>query len=353
MRKICCLILGAVLSSIALFAQSSLSAADDFVHQLVFPTVVYVGDQAELHFTFNSPIDFFAPADPKRIDGDTLEIDHTRPEFLSADDSFTVNSVVLARNGMSYTLLVSFIPWKPGVIDIPMFDLNACIKDIKLEDGQSTESSTYGIDLQPVTVESLSQKTNDLSLRPPAPPVLLPGTNYVLWTVIIGGIAFLFLITFLLARLRTIQEFYYTIMEKLGLLRNSHVTRRKIKRLLDSDISDVEFASSWQRIIRSYLEYRFGCPFVSVTASHVAGVINNATGNMLNESQESAVMDLVSLFTRTDYNVFAQGSIDSRLDPPQEHEAAFADGEKKEIVRITSKCIDGLELVDKDIGVTV
>ena len=64
-------------------------------------------------------------------------------------------------------------------------------------------------------------------------------------------------------------------------------------------------------------------------------------------------MDLVSLFTRTDYIVFAQGSIDSRLDPPQEHVAAFADGERKEIVMITSKCIDGLELVDKDIGVTV
>ena len=139
MRRFFSLLLGAVLSSYALFAQSSLSAADDFVHQLVFPTVVYVGDQTELQFTFNSPIDFFAPADPTRIDGDSLTIDASRPEFLSEDDSFTVNSVVLYRNGMAYTLQVSFIPWKPGVIDIPMFDLNACIKDVKLTEGQNTE----------------------------------------------------------------------------------------------------------------------------------------------------------------------------------------------------------------------
>ncbi|MBP5451510.1 MAG: hypothetical protein J6Y16_04660 [Treponema sp.] len=352
MKKFCSLLFGALVTLSTLTAQSSLSAADDFVQQILFPSIVYVGDQTELQFTFNSPIDFFAPADPARIDGDSLYIDETRPEFLSPDDSFTVRKVILSRNGMSYTLQLSFIPWKPGVIDIPLFDLNACIRDEKLEENQESPRG-YGIDLQPFTVESLSQKNSDLSLRPPAPPLLLPGTNYVLWTLIIGGIAFLFLVTLLLARLRTIQELYYTVMERLGLLRNSHVTRRKLKRLLDSKAGDVEFASSWQKIIRSYLEYRFGSPFASVTASHVAGVINNATGNMLSEEQESAVMDLVSLFTRTDYIVFAQGSIDSRLDPPQEHEAAFAEGERKEIISITDRCIVGLESSSEDIGVTV
>ncbi|MBR7078923.1 MAG: hypothetical protein IKI40_00180 [Treponema sp.] len=354
MKKFCSLLLCAAISCYALFAQSSLSAADDFVQQLLFPKIVYVGDQTELQFTFNSPIDFFALADPAKITGDSLYIEPSRPEFLSADDTFTVKQVILYRNGMTYTLQVSFIPWRPGVIDIPVFDLNTCIRDVKVDDSQNTEQYiAYGIDLQPFTVESLSQKNGDLSLRPPAAPILLPGTNYVMWTLIIGGVLFLFLITFLLARLRTIQEFYYTIREKLGLMRNSRVTRHKLKRLLDADDSDVDFASSWQKIVRSYLEYRFACPFASVTASHLAGVINNATGNMLSDNQESAVMDLVSLFTRTDYIVFAQGSIDSRLDPPQEHEAAFAEGERKEIVKITDACIVGLESVDENIGVGV
>lgn len=354
MKKFCTLIFSIAVSCFSLFAQNSLSASDDSVQQLLFPTIVYVGDQTELQFSFYSPVDFFAPADPARISGDILTIDPSRPEFRSEDDSFTVRQVILSRNGMTYTLQISFIPWKPGVIDIPVFDLNACTRDEKLNAGQNTEASIgYLIDLQPFTVESLAQKNGDLSLRPPAPPVLLPGTNYVVWTLIIGGIVLLFLITFLLARLRAIQEFYYTMMEKLGLLRNSHVARRKLKRLLVSDVSDVEFASSWQLLMRSYLEYRFGTPFASVTASHVAGVINNATGNMLSEEQESFVMDLVSLFTRTDYIVFAQGSIDSRMDPPQEHIAAFADGERKEIVKITEKCISGLEFADSNVGVTV
>ncbi|MBP5441805.1 MAG: hypothetical protein J6Y60_01050 [Treponema sp.] len=354
MKRFFSLIFCLALSCSALFAQSSLNAADDFVQQILFPKIVYVGDQTELQFTFNSPVDFFAPADPAHINGDTLYIDPSQPEFFSADESFTVKQVALYRNGMSYTLQVSFIPWKPGVIDIPSFNLNACIIGSKTEDGQTPETfGEYRIDLQPFTVESLSQKSGDLSLRPPSPPILLPGTNYVLWTVIIAGIIFLFLITFLLARIRVIQEFYYTIREKLGLMRNSHVTRRKLKRLLDSQADDVDFASSWQRIVRSYLEYRFGCPFGSVTASHVAGVINNATGNMLSDNQESAVMDLVSLFTRTDYIVFAQGSIDSRLDPPQEHEAAFAEGERMEIIKITDRCIVGLEAVNEETGVTV
>lgn len=355
MKRFCFLLLVPVISILSLYAQASLSANDDFVQQLVFPKILYVGDQSELQFTFNSPIDFFAPADPASISGDSLYIDPERPEFLSADCSFTVNQVILSRNGMTYTLMVSFVPWKPGIIDIPAFDLNACIRDDKLDDLQAAETSRsyYGIDLQPFTVESLSQKNGDVSLRPPASPILLPGTNYVLWTLITGGILLLFLITFLLARLRTIQELFYTIREKLGLMRNSHVTRRKLKRLLDSDADDVEFASSWQKIVRSYLEYRFASPFASVTASHLAGVINNVTGNMLNDDQESAVMDLVSLFTRTDYIVFAQGSIDSRLEPPQEHEAAFGEGEKKEIVGITDRCISELESVDEATGVTV
>ena len=105
--------------------------------------------------------------------------------------------------------------------------------------------------------------------------------------------------------------------------------------------------------MRTYLDSRFGVPFGAVTTKRIASVIFNVTGGMLSDSQEDAVLTIVSLFTRTDYIIFAQNSIDSKQLPVEIHEAAFNEGERAGIVESTNGAIEGLEKVDdeKDGGV--
>ncbi len=352
-----------------LFSQNS--STEDFVQQILVPKDIYVGDRVQLHYTFNSPIDFFALADSAVLEGDVLHLNPKSPAFVSPEESFTVNDVSLHRNGMSYTLVINFIPWHPGLIDFPEFDLNEYCRNAGLlvwpekksvltenPSAENPESSTlpienlveYRLKIQSVTVLSLIENLGDTGIRPAISPRLLPGTTYIVWTLIIVGILILFAAGFALAKMRAIKEAYYNLKEYLGFMKNVHAAKRGLKKLSEDSCDDGEFAARWQKIVRNYLDYRFEVPFSSVTTKRIASVINAATGNMLGERQENAVMDIVSLFTRTDYIIFAQNSIDSRQLPLEDHQAAFSQGERSKIIEITESAIDGLEAKSTDEG---
>ncbi len=390
MKKIFLLPLIFIAATLSVFADTkNKSTSGDFVQQFVLPSEVYIGDEVELHYTFNSGVDFFALADSKHIDGDTLYLNpHLKP-FVDADERYTVNEVSLHRNGMSYTLLIKFVPWVTGELKFSTFNLSACClgKDAEIVDEEKTgdndasekdsaekkdggekifeeqvdtmaldsgiNPAPYKIRLQGVNIISLSENLGAISLRPPVSPLLLPGTNYILWTLIVVGVLLLFGICFVLAKMRAIQEAWYNLRERLGLIRMSQLTRRHLKKLASKKCSDVEYATEWQKIMRTYLDSRFGVPFGAVTTKRIASVIFNVTGGMLSDSQEDAVLTIVSLFTRTDYIIFAQNSIDSKQLPVEIHEAAFNEGERAGIVESTNGAIEGLEKVDdeKDGGV--
>ena len=353
------------------FADSKNKGSDDFVQQIVLPSEVYVGDEVQLNYTFNSGVDFFTLASSKHIDGDTLYLNPALKPFADSDERYTVNEVSLHRNGMSYTLLIKFIPWVTGELTIPEFNLSACClgKDAVIVQKEAPEDSEaegfeeqvdtmaidsginpapYKIKLKPVNIISLSEKLGAVSLRPPVSPILLPGTNYIIWTLIVVGVILLFGICFVLAKIRSIQEFWYNLRERLGLIKVSKMTRRKLKKLSVKKCSDAEYAAEWQQLMRTYLDSRFGVPFSSVTTKRISSVIFNVTGGMLSELQEDAVLTIVSLFTRTDYIIFAQNSIDSKQLPVEIHEAAFNEGERGGIVESTVKAIEGLEKVEEE-----
>ena len=358
------------------FADSKNSSSEDFVQQLVLPSEVYVGDEVQLHYTFNSGVDFFTLADSRHIDGNVLYLNPALKPFADENERYTVTEVSLHRNGMSYTLLVKFIPWVTGELSFPPFNLSACCLGLdaaippKSDSGSDSEENEnagifqpqedtmaidsginpapYKISLHPVTIISLVENLGAVSLRPPVPPILLPGTNYIIWTLIVVGVLLLFGICFIFARLNAIQELWYSIQERLGLIRMSKLTRRHLKKLAVKKCTDAEYAAEWQKIMRKYLDSRFGIPFASVTTKRIASAIFNVTGGMLSESQEDAVLTIVSLFTRTDYIIFAQNSIDSKQLPVEVHEAAFNEGERSGIVESTTEAINGLEKADDE-----
>ena len=125
------------------------------------------------------------------------------------------------------------------------------------------------------------------------------------------------------------------------------VTEEQVREL-EAHVSDIDFACTWQQIMRTYLEYRFGTSFSSVTARSFASVISSMTGDMLNMEQENAVLSLQGFLQRTDYIRYAGGSIDSLQLPAEEHRAEFMNGERENIIEVSISDVEGLEFREKE-----
>ncbi len=328
-RRLLCILAGILLWAEAMMAQ-----------QVLIPKEIYVGDRAQLRYMFQSSIDFFSFSHEKS--DSTLSFDINSPVFLAQADRCSVQEAVLQRVGITYTLLITFIPWKPGEIDFAPFNVSELC-------GGGEDAPAYELDLSPVLVSSLVEKTGVNSLRAPLAPFLLPGTNYVLWSLIIAAILFLCLMGFIIARFPSIMIFIMAIRERIGYYRNASRTKKSLSQLGKTDCTDAQFAQDWQRIMRSYLEYRFHTAFASVTGHRIIEVICLATGNMLDVEQENAVMSLQSLFMRTDYIRYAANSIDSRRLPASEHEAQFLQGERQDIIGLSCENIAAFEMQNKEV----
>src|SRR5574344_1281582 len=212
MKKYLCALLLAVNLLIPLFSQALLD--DENSRQTLVPEKMYVGDNAEIQYTFRSAIDFFALADKKMINGDVLNLNLSHTGFNALSQLCTVSRVYLVRSDLYYTLFVYLTPWKPGEIDFAPFDLNlACRKNTNNPSAAGDDVHFY-IDLAPVKVSSLAEEMSVSALKPPIPPLSVPGTNYILLLLIILLIVLLILIgvsmvklpLILVKRIVTVQE---------------------------------------------------------------------------------------------------------------------------------------------------
>ena len=302
----------------------------EILQQALMPKEVYVGDEAQIRITFQSPVDFFALASPECITSDGISLDTTIDAFTQKEQSCTVVRAILERTEFSYTLIVTLIPWEPGDIDFAAFDLNSACH---IEQG---EIRANFIDIQNVTVTSLAKKLSATTLRNPASPKLLPGTNYILWAAIVGILIFLILMVLFFVHLPDFVKGFADFWEKIGFVRNAGGSKRQIKKLLAKKETDAQFAEEWQHIMRRYLEYRFSVKFNSIATNRIYDTIRTTTGDLLSADRDIAVEEMHSLCIRTDYIRYAGGSLEGQS-------AEFSLGEKKELVEKTLLLIDALE----------
>ncbi len=307
----------------------------EVVQQVVVPKEIYVGDTAEVRLTFHTPVDYFALLSSSQLRGNSVLLDTTLDAFTQKEQVCTVESAVLERSDFSYTIVLTVIPWEPGVIDFAPFDLNAACH---LEQ----EQINY-VDFLPVAVSSLSEKMNVTVLRNAASPQILPGTNYILWAFIVSGIVIVILIVLLLVHLHDFLEGVDGFKSRLGFIRNAFTTKRKIKKLSGKKMPDSVCAEQWQHIMRSYLQYRFASQFLSVPSNRIYSVIEKTAGGSLTQEQDQAVTALSELFVRTDFIRYAPGSADAAELPIEQHSAIFLPDEKKQIVMQTLSLIDFFE----------
>lgn len=330
-------------SFFSLGAQSTVNEEEESTLQVMVPRDVFIGDSGQIQYSFRSPVDFFAFKENNAAVNETIDIDLGPQDFLDDPESCLVQKTTLSRNGINYNLCITFVPWKTGLIKFKEFNLEEiCTRE------KENVSADFNVNLAPVMILSLAEKLGAKTLRPPKPPVVLPNTNYFLWFFLVLAVMLFSLLCIAVIRLPELVRKYRAFRKKLEFYKNAVRTKRLLNILLKKKISDSEFCESWQKIVRAYLEFRFKISFASVTGRNIEKKIQTVTGGYMTDRQEENIDLLTSLFVRTDYIRFAEGSIDSKMLPMEEHQASFLKGEKKSMISSMHGIIDTFEKEEAD-----
>ncbi|HOC29439.1 MAG TPA: BatD family protein [Treponemataceae bacterium] len=119
---------------------------------VLVPREVFVGDRAQLTFTV-SGLEL-----PK---GTLIELPVS--EIVSSFDA-TLESVLVTSESGRTTVSVFFIPWKTGTLALPSF----VVEKVTVVPPE-------------VRISSIIEKTGRDSLEPPRPPLLVPGTTWLVY----------------------------------------------------------------------------------------------------------------------------------------------------------------------------
>ncbi len=308
------------------------------VHQVIVPRDVFIGDSAQIQYSFSTSVDLFANR-ATLIKNGTLKIKLDENRVLKEPESCTILDAILSISGGNYSLRINFIPWRTGKIAFNPLNVSE----------YTGLSQDFYLELKDVEILSLVEKLDVKNLRPSMPPAVLPETNYILWFLIILALAVFSGFCILIVKFPYFIRYLRKLKKQFGFYKNAHITRVKMNALLkDKKISDSDFAYRWQMIVRNYLEYRFSTSFSSVTASNIGSCILSVTGGMTTEKIDEMLDLLESHFVRTNYIRFASGSIDSMRLPREKYQASFLEGEKLSLVSSMRKIILVLEKGDVD-----
>ena len=272
--------------------------------QLVMPKIVYIGDTVEIRYIFHS--------DSKIFGG---EFDNTQAKvnlrtdygfFQAHGNDFTVKSATLEKLNGEYTLSLSVIPWKTGFCSIPPFNLTSLVQ---FSQGK-TGAAPYIVSLSPVEVKSLVTKTGNHNFMPQASPLTLPGTTSLVVTFTVLSLILFSVLLFILLHLPKIARILNNFSYLHSLKKNSRRAVKNLNRLQKNFnlLSDKEYASQIQHILRDFLSARFRTDFSAVTTSKFYSLFTELLGGKMNSIQENAMEELLSLFNRLDYVRFSENS---------------------------------------------
>ncbi len=250
---------------------------------VVLPKDVYVGDQMEIRYTFATSIDLSPDVQ--------LPLELTPPDI----SDLTILSMTLSEADSSgangYVLSIQCIPWKAGIIDIP-----------PLQDNLSME-----IDVPPISIQSILVHTGNQELRDIMPPVLIPGTIWIIWGLVLLVLAIGAGIIFFLGQLKkrglNLLQFWYLIISTPYYRRVMRTLRRLTRK--NALYDDQAFALTVTQCLRSFLTERFQFDFTTVSSSDTVLVFCDITA----DTQDQPVIDQMciveQILVRMDYVRFS------------------------------------------------
>jgi len=307
---------------------------EDDTTQVVMPKTIYVGDRAELSYTFRSAVDFFADMNDSIL---SRKIPLKSLPFETDTDDYTILDASLERNGLLYTFRLFFIPWNTGSIDFPMFDISAAV--------YGGAAAPFIIDVQSVEVSSILQDQDEAQLRASMGPLLLPGTMYALYFAALLSVILLIVIFRLVVKRESVRDAYKTWKLLRLYAKNAKELYRSLKRLerAGKKIDDAEFCTELQQLIRRYLDFRFGYRFTAVSSPAIMDTFEKIMADAMSEKTQSGAMSLAAVLRRTDYVRYARGSIDSKKEPAEEFAADLKADERSSLIRIVRDAVERFE----------
>ena len=313
---------------------SAAGFTEDDTTQVVMPKTIYVGDRAELRYTFRSAVDFFADMNDSVL---SREIALKSLPFETDTDDYTILDASLERNGLLYTFRLFFIPWNTGSIDFPMFDISAAV--------YGGAAAPFIIDVQSVEVSSILQDQDEAQLRESMGPLLLPGTMYALYFAALLSVILLIVIFRLVVKRESVRDAYKTWKLLRLYAKNAKELYRSLKRLerAGKKIDDAEFCTELQQLIRRYLDFRFGYRFSAVSSPAIMDTFEKIMAGAMSEKTQSGAMSLAAVLRRTDYVRYARGSIDSKKEPAEEFAADLKADERSSLIRIVRDAVERFE----------
>lgn len=319
-------------SSIYVFAQTE-------TNQMVLPKRIYVGDTAELHYTFNSNVDFFP--NEETLDEKPLILE--KLPFDCDNENFTLKKAVIQKNGLLYTVVFTFTPWKVGSLDFPQFDLLSAFFGTQ-------NSVPFVISPKSIEISSILTKDEDSSLRGIKGPLLFPGTIYVIYALTILFVAALVL---LLHTVLKWQEISSNCRQKKILrayAKNARSALRQFRKLEKNSlrINDVAFCLAVQQIFRYYLTVRFGRKFDALSTEQISSEFEKLTAGTMSDFMRENVSSVQDIFRRADYIRFAHGSLDSRREPAKVYAAELQPDERSVIIANSRTIIKAFETGGED-----
>lgn len=257
------------------------------------PKDVYVGDEAEIRFSFAWDGNLFAESKEQSASSfNSAEFDE------SLDSTYTIKSMHIMPSTNGYVLSIIFIPWKAGFLNIPPFDLSETF-DIA--------TKPLPIDIPEVNIQSIVEKTGEKNIRPPTGPVIIPGTTYIVLGVILVIFVLLVLVFILLIRITTVKTWIKTFFRQIWASHNFRKASRDLILLekqsakMDADI----FAAKLSVIIRRYLEGRFAHPFTAETTSSLMTVFNRLFAGTASNTTEDVMQSVYEICARCDFLRYA------------------------------------------------
>ena len=313
---------------------STAGFTEDDTTQVVMPKTIYVGDRAELSYTFRSAVDFFADMNDSAL---SREIALKSLPFETDTDDYTILDASLERNGLLYTFRLFFIPWNTGSIDFPMFDISAAV--------YGGAAAPFIIDVQSIEVSSILQDQDEAQLRESMGPLLLPGTMYALYFAALLSVILLIVIFRLVVKRESVRDAYKTWKLLRLYAKNAKELYRSLKRLerAGKKIDDAEFCTELQQLIRRYLDFRFGYRFSAVSSPAIMDTFEKIMAGAMSEKTQSGAMSLAAVLRRTDYVRYARGSIDSKKEPAEEFAADLKADERSSLIRIVRDAVERFE----------
>ncbi len=301
------------------------------ISQTLVPLEVYVGDVAEIRYNFK--LDLKIPAE----ENFEMEINVEKIPFENISDALVVKSARFFRRGDDFTFALKFIPWRTGTISFPQFNLYSALN---FDEAAIDENFSFNISLSPIEIKSVVEKTGRAEIQGPLPPLMIPGTSYVIFALVVVAVIFLAAIFRALLKFHDLKRWFSQMKIRRLRRRNSIITLRKLKKLLrNQNLSDIEFCARLQNVTRAYLSFRFDFPFESESALGMPQAFQKIFLGEIPDFVFPVLDDLTSAFIRTDYIRYAHGSLDESREPKAEHEANLAHGERKSLTATIAKAV--------------